>query len=100
MWFMVCHWPQSQEGDRARETHLHKLVQHGPLKLRPMQVRLLLLFITDNNKKTLSYTCQGEQENFRDVMVFKFLKPAGHSAVRDASIAMLNVEEIRVLIIF
>ena len=33
-------------------------------------------------------------------MVFKFLKPAGHSADRDASTAMLNVEEIRVLIIF
>jgi len=29
MWFMVCHWPQSQEGDWVRP-HLCKLVQHGP----------------------------------------------------------------------
>jgi len=28
-WFMVCHWPQSQECDWARP-HLCKLVRHGP----------------------------------------------------------------------
>ena len=29
MWFMVCHWPQSQEDDWARP-HLYKLARHGP----------------------------------------------------------------------
>ena len=29
MWFMVCRWPQSQEGDWARP-HLCKLSRHGP----------------------------------------------------------------------
>ena len=29
MWFMVCCWPQSQEGDWVRP-HLCKLAQHGP----------------------------------------------------------------------
>ena len=29
MWFMVCRWPQSQEGDWARP-HLCKLARHGP----------------------------------------------------------------------
>ena len=29
MWFMVCCWPQSQEGDWARP-HLCKLARHGP----------------------------------------------------------------------
>jgi len=29
MWFMVCCWPQSQEGDWARR-HLCKLARHGP----------------------------------------------------------------------
>jgi len=28
MWFMVCRWPQSQEGDWARP-HLYKLARHG-----------------------------------------------------------------------
>ena len=27
--FMVCHWPQSQEGDWVRP-HLCKLARHGP----------------------------------------------------------------------
>jgi len=31
MWFMVCRWPQSQEGDWARP-HLYKLALHGPIK--------------------------------------------------------------------
>ena len=30
MWFMVCHWPQSQEGDWTRP-HLCKWTWHGPL---------------------------------------------------------------------
>ena len=30
MWFMVCRWPQSQEGDWARP-HLCKLARHGPM---------------------------------------------------------------------
>ena len=29
MWFMVCRWPQSQEGDWVRP-HLSKLAWHGP----------------------------------------------------------------------
>ena len=29
MWFMVCHWPQSQECDWLRP-HLCKLARHGP----------------------------------------------------------------------
>jgi len=29
MWFMVCRWPQSQEGDWARH-HLCKFARHGP----------------------------------------------------------------------
>ena len=29
MWFVVCRWPQSQEGDWARP-HLCKLARHGP----------------------------------------------------------------------
>ena len=29
MWFMVCRWPQSQEGDWAR-LHFCKLARHGP----------------------------------------------------------------------
>ena len=29
MWFMVCRWPQSQEGDWVRP-HLCKLARHGP----------------------------------------------------------------------
>ena len=29
MWFMVCRWPQSQEGDWSR-LHLCKLARHGP----------------------------------------------------------------------
>jgi len=29
MWFMVCRWPQSQEGDWSRP-HLCKLARHGP----------------------------------------------------------------------
>jgi len=29
MWFMVCHWPQSQENDLARP-HLCKVAQHWP----------------------------------------------------------------------
>ena len=33
MWFMVCHWPQSQEGDWVRP-HLCKLAQHGPWPVR------------------------------------------------------------------
>ena len=33
MWFMVCCWPQSQEGDWAR-LHLCKLARHGPWPVR------------------------------------------------------------------
>ena len=33
IWFMVCHWPQSQEGDWAR-LHLCKLARHGPVQKR------------------------------------------------------------------
>jgi len=33
MWFMGCHWPQSQEGDWVRP-HLCKLAQHGPWPVR------------------------------------------------------------------
>jgi len=33
MWFMVCRWPQSQEGDWAR-SHLCKLARHGPWPVR------------------------------------------------------------------
>ena len=33
MWFMVCHWPQSQEGDWVRP-HSCKLAQHGPWPVR------------------------------------------------------------------
>jgi len=33
MWFMVCRWPQSQEGDWARP-HLCKLALHGPWPVR------------------------------------------------------------------
>ena len=33
MWFMVCRWPQSQEGDWARP-HLCKLAWHGPWPVR------------------------------------------------------------------
>ena len=29
MWFMVCRWPQSQEGDWPRP-HLCRFTQHGP----------------------------------------------------------------------
>jgi len=37
MWFMVCHWPQSQEGERARP-NLCKLAWHGPW---PVQKRFI-----------------------------------------------------------
>jgi len=33
MWFMVCRWPQSQEGDWVRP-HLCKLARHGPWPVR------------------------------------------------------------------
>ena len=33
MWFMVCRWPQSQEGDWARP-HLCKFARHGPWPVR------------------------------------------------------------------
>jgi len=33
MWFMVCRWPQSQEGDWARP-HLCKSAWHGPWPVR------------------------------------------------------------------
>ena len=38
MWFMVCRWPQSQAGDRARP-HLCKLAQHGPWPVRKRFIR-------------------------------------------------------------
>jgi len=38
MWFMVCHWPQSQEGDWARP-HLCKLARHGPWPVRKRFIR-------------------------------------------------------------
>jgi len=37
MWFMVCRWPQSQEGDWARP-HLCKLARKG---LRPVRKRFI-----------------------------------------------------------
>jgi len=47
MWFMVCRWPQSQDGDWARP-HLCMLARHGRLSLsyfsyyfRPMHERLI-----------------------------------------------------------
>jgi len=38
VWFMVCRWPQSQEGDWARP-HLCKLARHGPWPVRKRFVR-------------------------------------------------------------
>ena len=38
MWFMVCRWPQSQEGDQARP-HLCKLARHGPWPVRKRFIR-------------------------------------------------------------
>ena len=38
MWFMVCHWPQSQEGDWARP-HLCKLAWHGPWPVQKWFIR-------------------------------------------------------------
>jgi len=38
MWFMVCRWPQSQEGDWARP-HLCKLARHGPWPVRKWFIR-------------------------------------------------------------
>ena len=38
MWFMVCHWPQSQEGDWARP-NLCKLARHGPWPVRKRFIR-------------------------------------------------------------
>jgi len=37
MWFMVCHWPQSKEGDWVRP-NLCKLARHGPW---PVQKRFI-----------------------------------------------------------
>jgi len=38
MCFMVCPWPQSQEGDLARP-HLCKLARHGPCPVRKQFIR-------------------------------------------------------------
>jgi len=38
MWFMVCRWPQSREGDWTRP-HLCKLAQHGPWPVRKQFIR-------------------------------------------------------------
>jgi len=38
MWFMVCRWPQSHEGDWARP-HLCKLALHGPWPARKRFIR-------------------------------------------------------------
>ena len=38
MWFMVCCWPQSQEGDWVRP-HLCKLAGHGPQPVRKRFIR-------------------------------------------------------------
>ena len=38
MWFMVCRWPQSQEGGWARP-HLCKLARHGPWPVRKRFIR-------------------------------------------------------------
>jgi len=38
MCFMVCRWPQSQEGDWAR-LHLCKLARHGPWPVRKRFIR-------------------------------------------------------------
>ena len=37
MWFMVCRWPQSQEGDWVRR-HLCKLARHGPWPVRKWSI--------------------------------------------------------------
>ena len=37
MWFMVCRWPQSQEGDWARP-QLCKLARHGPWPVRKWSI--------------------------------------------------------------
>ena len=38
MWFMVCRWPQPQEGDWSRP-HLCKLARHGPWPARKRFIR-------------------------------------------------------------
>jgi len=38
MWFMVCQWPPSQEGDWARP-HLCRLARYGPLPVRKQFTR-------------------------------------------------------------
>ena len=38
MWFMVCRWPQSQQGDWAWP-HLCKLARHGPWHVRKRFIR-------------------------------------------------------------
>jgi len=38
MWFVVCRWPQSQEGDWARP-NLCKLARHGPWPVRKRFIR-------------------------------------------------------------
>ena len=38
MWFIVCRWPQSQEGDWARP-HLCRLAWHGPWPVRKRFIR-------------------------------------------------------------
>jgi len=38
MWFTVCRWPQSQDGDWARP-HLCKLARHGPWPVRKRLIR-------------------------------------------------------------
>ena len=38
MWFMVCRWPSSQEGDWVRP-HLCKLARHGPWPVRKRFIR-------------------------------------------------------------
>ena len=38
MWFMVCRWPQSQEGDWARP-HLYKLARRWPGPVRKWFIR-------------------------------------------------------------
>ena len=38
MWFIVCRWPQSEEGDWVRP-HLRKLARHGPWPVRKRFIR-------------------------------------------------------------
>jgi len=62
VWFMVCCWPQSQEGDWARP-HLCKFARRGPSEMvrhRPCMTREILEVIfspCETNLKTVVFHC-------------------------------------------